>query len=78
MGLRCLGDWEGHDGQKYLALWDPEVTTDHQPRYRCAVSKRGMRDENERGRDEYSDVYVRMERCIFLFVFIYFLRKRVA
>ncbi|ROT66766.1 hypothetical protein C7M84_015192 [Penaeus vannamei] len=37
MGLRCLGDWEGHDGQKYLALWDPEVTTDHQPRYRCAM-----------------------------------------
>ena len=38
MGLRCLGDWKGHDGQKYLALWDPEVTTDNQPRYRCAVS----------------------------------------
>lgn len=38
MGLRCLGDWQGHDGHKYLALWDPEVTTDNQPRYRCAVS----------------------------------------
>lgn len=37
MGLQCLGDWEGHDGQKYLALWDPEVTTDNQPRYRCAM-----------------------------------------
>ncbi|CAL4076482.1 unnamed protein product [Meganyctiphanes norvegica] len=37
MGLRCLGNWKGHDGQKYLALWDPEVTTDNQPRYRCAM-----------------------------------------
>ncbi|KAK8745085.1 hypothetical protein OTU49_000454 [Cherax quadricarinatus] len=37
MGLRCLGDWEGHEGHKYLALWDPAVTTDTQPRYRCAM-----------------------------------------
>lgn len=37
MGLRCLGDWESHDGQRHLALWDPEVTTDNQPRYRCAM-----------------------------------------
>nr|XP_045585367.1 uncharacterized protein LOC123747308 [Procambarus clarkii] len=37
MGLRCLGNWEGHDGHKYLALWDPAVTTDNQPRYRCAM-----------------------------------------
>ncbi|XP_042243521.1 uncharacterized protein LOC121880398 isoform X2 [Homarus americanus] len=37
MGLRCLGDWQGHDGHQYLALWDPKVTTDNQPRYRCAM-----------------------------------------
>ncbi|KAK7056584.1 hypothetical protein SK128_000487, partial [Halocaridina rubra] len=37
MGLRCLGNWEGHDGRNYLALWDPEVSTDNQPRYRCAM-----------------------------------------
>ncbi|XP_063845973.1 uncharacterized protein LOC135091863 isoform X3 [Scylla paramamosain] len=37
MSLRCLGDWRGHDGQRYLALWDPAVTTHNQPRYRCAM-----------------------------------------
>ena len=37
MSLRCLGDWTGYDGHKYIALWDPRVTGD-QPRYRCAVS----------------------------------------
>ncbi|XP_076029973.1 uncharacterized protein LOC143018485 [Oratosquilla oratoria] len=36
-GLRCLGDWRGYDGQRYLALWDPDVTSDNHPRYRCAM-----------------------------------------
>ena len=52
MGLRCLGDWRGHDGQHYLALWDPAVTTHNQPRYRCAVSIRrgsGGRESRVKG-----------------------------
>ena len=38
MSLRCLGNWKGHDGQNYLALWDPTLEKDDKPRYRCAVS----------------------------------------
>ncbi|XP_069943060.1 uncharacterized protein [Cherax quadricarinatus] len=44
----CLGDWEGTDGQRYLALHDPKVlasttvaagTDPPPPRFRCAMYK---------------------------------------
>ena len=42
MSLRCLGNWKGHDGQNYLALWDPALEKEDKPRYRCAVSAAKM------------------------------------
>ncbi len=44
--FHCLGDWEGPDGQRYVALMDTQATSkyggqtaaDERPRYRCAVS----------------------------------------
>jgi len=42
MSFHCLGDWEGGNGQRYVALMDTQATTqnedDIRPRYRCAVS----------------------------------------
>ncbi|XP_042243526.1 uncharacterized protein LOC121880402 [Homarus americanus] len=40
----CLGDWEGTDGQRYLALHDPSAlsaagTDPPPPRFRCAMYK---------------------------------------
>ena len=40
MAFHCLGDWEGHDGQKYVALMDTQAFEDEfRPRYRCAMYK---------------------------------------
>jgi hypothetical protein len=45
MSFHCLGDWEGPDGQRYVALMDTQATPKYgagdggeRPRYRCAVS----------------------------------------
>lgn len=42
MAFHCLGDWEGPNGQRYVALMDTQATSqngdDTRPRYRCAVS----------------------------------------
>lgn len=53
INFQCLGDWIGHNGQRYMALLDVQdsattaVTTtggvgingaERRPRYRCAVS----------------------------------------
>lgn len=47
MSFHCLGDWEGSDGQRYVALMDTQATpknkdgtevAEGRPRYRCAVS----------------------------------------
>ncbi|XP_018022675.1 uncharacterized protein LOC108678720 isoform X2 [Hyalella azteca] len=37
MSLRCLGDWPGRDGARYLALLDTSPQSPDQPRYRCAM-----------------------------------------
>ncbi|CAL4137486.1 unnamed protein product, partial [Meganyctiphanes norvegica] len=43
--LECLGSWEGSDGQRYLALHDPEAELPQPPgersppRFRCAMYK---------------------------------------
>ena len=42
MSFHCLGDWEGPNGQRYVALMDTQAASqngdDPRPRYRCAVS----------------------------------------
>ena len=44
--FHCLGDWEGPDGQRYVALMDTQATSRYgggngdggeRPRYRCAL-----------------------------------------
>lgn len=45
MHLRCLGDWQGEDGQRYLALMDtelPQLGEQIRPRYRCAIYKEDL------------------------------------
>jgi len=45
MHLRCLGDWRGEDGQRYLALMDtelPQLGQKIRPRYRCAIYKEDL------------------------------------
>ena len=38
MAFHCLGNWEGHDGNKYVALMDTQAFQDEfRPRYRCAM-----------------------------------------
>lgn len=39
MSFHCLGDWEGADGRRYVALMDTQATEEHEsrPRYRCAL-----------------------------------------
>lgn len=47
MSFHCLGDWEGPDGHRYIALMDTQATSqggsqievETRPRYRCAVSE---------------------------------------
>jgi len=37
MSFHCLGNWVGHDGQKYVALMDTQAIAEEvRPRYRCA------------------------------------------
>ena len=43
INFQCLGDWIGHNGERYMALLDVQdssVTSNSEkrPRYRCAVS----------------------------------------
>ena len=43
INFQCLGDWIGHNGERYMALLDvqdPSLTSNSEkrPRYRCAVS----------------------------------------
>jgi len=42
MHFKCMGNWRGEDGQKYLALLDtnlPQLGEEITPRYRCAIYK---------------------------------------
>lgn len=34
----CLGDWESHSGERYLALMDLREEPEARPKYRCGVS----------------------------------------
>jgi hypothetical protein len=34
----CLGDWESHTGDRYLALMDLREEPEARPKYRCGVS----------------------------------------
>lgn len=40
--LDCLGQWEGPNGQTYLALLDNRHSQDQKPQYRCALYKRNL------------------------------------
>jgi len=45
MHLKCLGDWHGEDGHRYLALMDtelPQLGQKIRPRYRCAIFKEDL------------------------------------
>lgn len=37
----CLGDWESHTGDRYLALMDLREEPEARPKYRCGVSRSG-------------------------------------
>ena len=41
INFKCLGDWVGHNGERYMALLDVQDNTgngvERRPRYRCAV-----------------------------------------
>jgi len=42
MSFHCLGDWDGRDGERYVALMDTQATLtsiQDKPRYRCAIYK---------------------------------------
>ena len=55
--FECLGDWQGSDGQKYLALRDTaaiaahanndNTTISNSPRFRCAVSTHSIVKHNK-------------------------------
>jgi len=43
MSFHCLGDWDGRDGERYVALMDTQATLtsiQDKPRYRCAIYKK--------------------------------------
>ena len=40
ISFHCLGDWEGRDGERFVALMDTGASlTQGRPRYRCAIYK---------------------------------------
>jgi len=42
MHFKCIGNWQGDDGQQYLALLDtklPQLGEELKPRYRCGIFK---------------------------------------